>query len=1051
MTKILPKLPWHILIPIVFLFGLSMTLWGGVHLLRTAYDTWTQQVSSAAHKGGEHLRGEWMSLSGDVMGLLYLFTGSERVEEHEFKLVAQKVTSRHNSVLQLHFIPQNSDNAMLSYSLPQFEETPSGETFRYLEQLAQTYHKAVQPPRSLSVKGPSLSLRNNVGELSTLAYVVPLSQISTPGLLVAFFDPRSFMNIGMTQYWDQRIAARMSYHGAQELPGFEPAKSVFSSQPNLPDIAEADFSLTQEMEVRGQRLSLDWHFYVTPEFGPNWFPALSLFALGCFLTMAFGWVVWSQQMMSNNIRRQVVERTHQLEQASRRFRLITDNAYDLIAITNRDFTVDYLNSAYHRVLGYGREELRQQPLLQYVHPRDVEAVHKSLNEVLSGRHAAETTFRMRHKNGSWLYMEGVAKGLHDSNWQLNNIVIHCRDITSRKKYADELGQSEQRFRDFADSSADWLWEVDENLQFSYVSPGVKNTLGYSPDEMMNSMHLDNLFERKRDTTRELIESRIQRQQPYRDVEFWTRAKSGDRVCLRMSGVPVFDTKQRFVGYRGAATNITASKATQERMYYLATTDSLTNLLNRHRFMEELERSVNLSKRHKTLGALAIIDLDRFKEINDTHGHDAGDAILREVGNILRKSVRNTDIVARMGGDEFAIIMHNITLERAREKALRIVEELANLRTEYKGFRLQTTMSMGMVMYPQEDKNPEELYMGADLAMYRAKDMGRNRLYVDDAGDGEQTRDSVREQLRWVGILRKALAEDNFELFYQPIIPAKKHVRPLVECLLRIRDEDGNIGSPAIYIDAAEHFGLIQQLDISVLNRAIKTQVELAKRNVHVDMTVNLSSHSIGDKEVIKELHDVVKRYDFEPGRIVLEVTETAALHNPSAYRDLSEIRHFIAELRRLGFRFAIDDFGSGFSSFSYLRALDLDIIKIDGSFIKDLDKSKTDQLFVQSIADLAHGLGIQVVAEFIENDKITQKVLDFGIEYGQGWHLGKPAPDLEEITAQITGKTMQEFIPEPTAEAAKSKPKVVKAAKAKPVKKAAAKTAKKPAKKAKTA
>jgi diguanylate cyclase (GGDEF)-like protein/PAS domain S-box-containing protein len=737
------------------------------------------------------------------------------------------------------------------------------------------------------------------------------------------------------------------------------------------------------------------------------------------MTLILAWSIWFHQGVGKSIHQQVVERTNQLEQASRRFRLITDNAYDLIAICNFEAVLEYVNSAYHRVLGYGREELRGQSLLDLVHKQDRKNITQALEEVGKGNSTVELHFRMQHKSGEWLHMEAIAKGLHDDKWTMKNVVIHCRDVTSRKQFAEDLARSEQRFRDFADASADWLWEVDEKLRFSYVSPGVSKVLGYEADEIVGNMQLDMLFEKDGDaTTRELIETRIQRRQPYRDIEFWTRNQEGERLCLRVSGVPVLNEDKHFIGYRGVASNITASKIDRENTYRLATTDHLTGLLNRRRFMEELERSVNLARRHETQGVLIWIDLDRFKEINDTHGHEAGDKILQKMTEMLKHSFRSTDIIARLGGDEFTVIMHNIDVVEAQAKAQELIDQMNAFDVEYKGARLSVTMSIGMVTYPQEDKDSEALMMAADLAMYRAKDMGRNRMYVEtkEGSDGER-QDSVRAQLKWVNRLRTCLETGDFEMHFQPIVPANKRQRPLFEALLRIYDEEGNVGSPAIYIDAAEHFGLIQQLDLSVVERCFQTQKILQEKGVDADFSINLSSRSLGDPEVINVLKTMLKKEDVDPNRIMFEVTETMALHDPSSLRDIGEIHAFISEIRSMGFRFAIDDFGTGFSSFNYLRLLPVDVVKIDGSFIKDLETSRQDRLFLESIVMLCKGLKIQTIAEFVENEKIVKILTELGVDYAQGWHLGRPEADIEAQSAAFKGQRMEHFLapPKPVA------------------------------------
>lgn len=741
----------------------------------------------------------------------------------------------------------------------------------------------------------------------------------------------------------------------------------------------------------------------------EWWLPWALMGLGCGIIVAGGGWWWAERQLKTRLNEAVEQRTRRLEDVSRRFRLMADNAYDLIAICDVDGRMEYLNAAFTRVLGFGKEELRDVRLPTWVHPKHRDELADTLKKVVAQGGTVEASVKLPHVNGGWVDVELVAKGLPDSDWVVRSVVLHARDISQRKKMLDELARNEQRFKDFAGSSADWLWETDVAGIFRYVSPGVTNVLGYDPEELIGQSQLNVLYANEEDSGRELVQNRVERKQPYRELEFWTKSKNGDRVCLRLSGIPVFDALQEFTGYRGAASNVTASKVEREHVFRLATTDHLTGLLNGARFKEELERAVVLARRHGTSGAVLFIDLDRFKEVNDTHGHEAGDRILLGVAEILRDSVRSTDIVARRGGDEFSIIMHNIDVESAAQKVQRMIERIKAFGIDYNGTRLTVTMSVGMVQYPQEEKGADHLIMSADLAMYRAKDMGRNRLFVDATDAGSETVGSVRAQLKWVDRLRYCLENDEFQMHYQAIVPAHKKPRPLFEALLRIYDEQGKVASPALYIDAAEHFGLIQQLDLAVVKRVFITQRALMDENVAVDVSINLSSRTLGDPAVVPKLKQLMLDYKIDPTRIIFEVTETMALHDPAQMRDIDDIRHFINSLREMGFRFALDDFGTGFTSFRYLKVLDVDIVKIDGEYIKDLVTDADDRLFVKSMVQLCDGLGIETIGEFVETKDTMAMMCELGVGAGQGWLFAKPMPDLRQLAKDYAGKTMQDF------------------------------------------
>lgn len=729
------------------------------------------------------------------------------------------------------------------------------------------------------------------------------------------------------------------------------------------------------------------------------------------------------------------------DDANRRYRLMTDHANDMVVVCDAAGAPSYINAAATRLTGFAQEELRATNVFERIHPQEQEALKTLIAKVIQEGRPAEMTCRLATLKGEWLTVELSAHGLPSADWVVRDVVLQLRDITQRQTMLATLARSEQRFRDFAASSADWLWETDRVGRFTYISPGVANVLGFEPEELMGRGQLDILFSAEDDPVRELMISRTERQQPYRELEFWTNAnvqRNGERVkgaatrvCLRVSGVPVFDARQEFLGYRGAASNITASKMERDQVYRLATTDHLTGLLNSMRFKEELERAVALARQHNTQGVVLFIDLDRFKEINDTHGHEAGDAILQGIADILRESVRATDVVARRGGDEFSIIMHNIGVEQASQKVQRMINAVKAFGIDYNGSRLTVTMSVGMVPYPNLESaapvaavegsdEPEKissaadsLLMSADLAMYKAKDMGRNRLFVDAAEATSETVGSVRAQLKWLERLRHCLENEEFELHYQTIVPAHNKVwpsgRPLAEALLRIYDEQGKVGSPALYIDAAEHYGLIQQLDLAVVKRVFQTQAELVKEGLGIDVSINLSCRTLGDPAVLPKLRSLIEQYNVDPARIVFEVTETMALHDPAQMRDLEDIKDFIGALREMGFRFALDDFGTGFTSFKYLKLLDVDIVKIDGEYVKDIVVDPVDRLFVQQMAGLCNGLGITTIAEFVETKEISELLLELGVDAGQGWLYAKPQADIRALIEGYKGKTMLDW------------------------------------------
>lgn len=984
------NVPWPIYAPIFLVVGLVIAVWGGVLVQQQVKQSQTRQLTLQNEKQTARLGLQWAQLNGEVQAFR-IAAGQQDISAQRRSAMAADLMTDIDALQGVAFVERTSTGALnLEVSVG---EMPSG--------LPDDLLSALRNTTVTGDKGQHLRVLP-VDDNGSLYGVANLSRTGK-NMLLARIDSRGLLANSRTGGKSMTPVLEIKFP-QPDAPTVTPA--------GKPDGAEVDY--TSSIELGGAIWQLNWD-YNNASFKQSYIWAAVFSAFVLLITGLVLWSVWSQFSVARRVREEVVTRTKELEQASRRFRLITDNAYDLIAIFSVSGTFEYVNSAYNRVLGYPRKNLYGRSLVDFIHEEDQRYIEEAIQAVVDGRPVSEVNFRFKTRQNNWVYMEAIAKGIFDNSWNLTGIVLHSRDVTTRKRYADELARSEQRFKDFADSSADWLWETDRHYKFVYVSPGVKGTLGYMPREMLSQPMFNMLFASKDDATRELIENLSKRHQPYREVEFWTRTNTGERVCLRLSGIPIFEPSGEFAGYRGAATNITSSKVDSENMLRLATTDHLTGLLNRNRFMEELDHTITLARRHNTQGVVLFLDMDRFKAVNDTHGHAAGDEVIKGVASILQKSMRSTDVISRLAGDEFAVIMHNIDNQTAFEKVEKLIDRINKMQVEYQGARLQVTMSVGMVAYPQTAKDASQLLTSADLAMYRAKDMGRNQIYVDEQMESsDQTSATVRVQMEWIDRLRDALFHDKFEMHYQPIVPTHKDAPVIYEALIRLRDEEGNLGAPALFIDAAEHFGMIRDLDKAVVERCIRTQGEMARKGKSPTLSLNLSGMSFGDNDLLEKMKKYFKQYKADPKKFIFEVTETAAM------RDIEQARSFVSELKKLGSKFALDDFGVGFSSFFYIKHLEVDYIKIDGSYIRNLDSSKEDRLFVKSLVDLATGLDIETVAEFVENKPILDELEKMNVSYMQGYYLSRPQDDLKKLYEGFENKTARDHS-EVIEKAAKSK------------------------------
>ena len=436
-------------------------------------------------------------------------------------------------------------------------------------------------------------------------------------------------------------------------------------------------------------------------------------------------------------------------------------------------------------------------------------------------------------------------------------------------------------------------------------------------------------------------------------------------------------------------DISERKQFEGQLQRLADYDALTGLYNRRRFTEELERELKLAERYGDTGAVLFLDLDGFKFVNDSLGHGAGDELITRVGSVLANCLRETDTLARAGGDEFAVLLPRCDETGAKAvagKLLLAVRQQARVSGD--GGHAQISTSIGIAPFGTgESLSADDLLVRADIAMYEAKEAGRDRCAVYANTDEQRERMTV--VANWSERLRSALETDRFQLHAQPIVPIGLSHPPAFELLLRLEGDDDELIPPGTFLYEAERFGLIQQIDHWVLRQAVVHLSESHAAGEDLLLTVNVSGKTMGDHTLGAYVAGLIADHPIEAERLVIEITETAAITNMDRARVLA------AELRALGCRLALDDFGAGFASFYYLKHLDFDYLKVDGEFIRNLPNTPVDQLVVKAVVDIARGTGTRTVAEFVGDDETLRLVGELGVDFAQGYHLGRPAP-LEE-------------------------------------------------------
>jgi diguanylate cyclase (GGDEF)-like protein len=452
----------------------------------------------------------------------------------------------------------------------------------------------------------------------------------------------------------------------------------------------------------------------------------------------------------------------------------------------------------------------------------------------------------------------------------------------------------------------------------------------------------------------------------------------------------FNTMQDEVARTATALDGAREELRSSRLHLeeLAATDPLTGVSNRRHFERELKREVTLTNQSGLAGrssALLVLDLDNFKYVNDSHGHAVGDSVLRNVATTLQELLGPTDVLARLGGDEFAVLLPNTNPTAAVDTARNLRDTMRMHRFPVENDQhLRLSVSIGITTFGSaDDLSPSELMINADIAMYDAKEAGRDRVSVA-AADVHQAR--VKSRQTWLERIRDALEQERMELHAQPILHLATRQVTQYELLLRMRGEDGELIPPANYLDIAERSGVIREIDQWVVHSACRMITEAHAGGRALMLEVNVSGVSVGDPEFLELIEPELAGLGSLVSRLVFELTETAAVMN------LAHATTFAEGLAHYGCRLALDDFGAGFGSFYYLKHLPCAYLKIDGEFIRTLKTNETDQVFVRAMVDLAQGLGKETIAEFVEDEETVRLLTEFGVDFAQGFHIGRPAP-----------------------------------------------------------
>ena len=688
------------------------------------------------------------------------------------------------------------------------------------------------------------------------------------------------------------------------------------------------------------------------------------------------------------IKRQLDE--ERLRTSEARYRGLFENVVDGVYIASRDGDIITVNPALVEMLGYDDvEDLKAAGLttVLYVNPIDRERIFARLE---AEGVVKNFEYRLRRKDGSMIVVLENSRAIYDDEGHVAAHEGTITDITDRKRAETRVFEEKERAQVTLQSIGDGVITTDANGNVDYINPVAQDLIGWDMRSAQGKP-VSELMMIVNEHTRATCENPVVRcLKEGRTITLPENSvlitSTGDEVPIQDSAAPIRDRIGNIIGSVMVFHDVSKESRLFRQISYQASHDALTGLINRREFENRLGTALDsIRSNAEETHALLYIDLDQFKVVNDTFGHTAGDALLRQLSEQIQAQIRSSDLFSRLGGDEFGILLERCNEERAVEVAESIRGSIEGFRFEWQDSFTTVRCSIGVVLVTSENADVAGVMSSADVACYSAKDMGRNQIHFYRDSDAAMR----HEEMKWVSRITNAVEEDRFELFFQPIIgigAKNEQRRRHYELLLRMRDEKGNLVGPDQFIPAAERYNLMSTLDRWVIHEALSTLADRSDDGpAKYTLAINLSGTSLSEDRFLEFVIDELEKQKLPQGAICFEITETAAISN------LARVVHFMQALKKLGCKFSLDDFGSGLSSFTYLKNLPVDYLKIDGQFISNVAEDNVDESMVKAIHEVGSAMGIETIAERVETRKVLEKLGSLGVEFAQGFYIARPA------------------------------------------------------------